>query len=750
MSYHLTASLQRRAFSFLTLPILLSFLSLDLPARAQPPADPPSPVFAQPKDRITRFIDDEQRVTLRGNVHPLALAQYDAGIVAPDFPMEHMLLTLLPDAAQQDALNQLVDAQLNPESPYYHQWLTPEQYGERFGISEADMAKIAGWLQGHGLQVEEVTAGRRSIVFSGTAAQVQEAFHAEIHTYKTGDELHHANARDPEIPAALVPVVGGVVSLHDFRSAVMHTSVRKPSPDFTSGGSHYLAPADFATIYDLNPLYQASINGNGQSVAIVARSNINVADARQFRTTFGLPANDPQIIVNGTDPGTSNSNEETEADLDVEWSGAVAKSATIKFVVSQSTNSTDGVDLSAQYIANHNLSPVMSMSFGLCEAALGSSGNSFINSLWEQAASQGITVLVSSGDSGAAGCDPASALTATHGLGVNGLCSTPYSVCVGGTEFNDASNPALYWSASNTSGTQVSALSYIPEVVWNESGPGAGLWASGGGASSIYAKPLWQAGRGVPADGRRDVPDVALTSAGHDGYLIYQSGGLYVVGGTSAASPSFAGVMDLVVQHAAARQGNANVAFYSLASKQRTDGPPIFHDITSGNNSVPGQTGFHSTAGYDQATGLGSIDGSVLVNQWSDASIVPAFHSTASASSVSVTAGSVTTGSKNSITLEVTVSGGFNAAVSFSVTGLPSGVSAVFTPSTLSAPGSGSSVLKITATSSAKAGVYSATVSATSGSTKQQIPLTVKVLRQFSFSPCHPETHMQCDSIASR
>jgi pseudomonalisin len=734
MSRLSSASPQRRVFLFLTLAIFFSLLSLDLPAavlakKAQPAADPTNPPPTQPpfiqvKDRITSYIDDDQRVTLRGNVHPLAQAQYDAGAVAPDFPMEHMLLTLLPDSTQQDILNQLVEAQNNPESPYYHQWLTPEQYGERFGVSDSDAAQVVAWLQEQGMQVEEFTAGRRSIIFTGTAAQVQATFHTPIHIYKIGDEVHHANVNDPEIPAALVQVVGGVVSLHDFHSEPMHGMVRKPAPDLSSGGAYYLAPADFATIYDLNPLYQQSINGNGQSIAIVARSNINIADVRQFRTFFGLPANDPQIVVNGTDPGIWSANEETEADLDVEWSGAVAKNATIKFVVSKSTNSSDGVDLSAQYIVNRNLAPVMSTSFGLCEAALGSSGNSFLNSLWQQAAAEGITVFVSSGDSGAAGCDSASASTATHGRAVNGLCSTPYSVCVGGTEFNDLSNPTLYWSPSNTSGTQESALSYIPEVVWNASGPGYGLWASGGGASIVYAKPSWQAGTGVPADGKRDVPDVALSSAGHDGYLIFQNGELYVVGGTSAAAPSFAGVMALVVENTAARQGNANVVFYSLASKQRAGGASVFHTITIGNNSVPGQAGFNATAGYDQATGLGSIDGSVLVDHWAGATTPPSFHAAVSANSLSVTGGS-----SNSVTLNVTVSGGFNAAVAFSITGLPSGVSGAFTPSKLSALGSGSSILKLAATTTAKAGTYSATVSATSGATKQQMPLSVIVVR---------------------
>jgi pseudomonalisin len=248
---------------------------------------------------------------------------------------------------------------------------------------------------------------------------------------------------------------------------------------------------------------------------------------------------------------------------------------------------------------------------------------------------------------------------ASHSRGVNGLCSTPYSVCVGGTEFSDGSKSSLYWSPSNASATLSSALSYIPEVVWNESGSG-GLWASGGGASTLYAKPSWQTGTGVPADGKRDVPDVSLTAAGHDGYLMYQNGGLYVVGGTSAAAPSFAGLMALVVQHSAARQGNANTTFYSLASKQRAGGAAVFHDITSGNNSVSGEAGFAATVGYDQATGLGSIDASVLVSHWSDAASTPSIHVAASSTSLPVTAGL-----SNSVILTATVSGGFDAAVVF-------------------------------------------------------------------------------------
>jgi hypothetical protein len=240
--------------------------------------------------------------------------------------------------------------------------------------------------------------------------------------------------------------------------------------------------------------------------------------------------------------------------------------------------------------------------------------------------------------------------------------------------------------------------------------------------STLYAKPSWQSGTGVPADGKRDVPDVSLTAAGHDGYLIYQEGGMYVVGGTSAASPSFAGIMALVVQDTGARQGNANTTFYPLAIKQRAGGALVFHDITSGNDSVPGLTGYSATTGYDQATGLGSVDASVLVTHWRDGNIVPTFQLAAQANSISVAAGS-----NETITLTVAVNNGFNASVAFSITGLPAGITGTFTPATLSAPGSGSSVLKLTATTAAKPGVYSASIGAASGSTKQTVALSITV-----------------------
>ncbi len=312
-----------------------------------------------------------------------------------------MILVLQPDAAQQDALTALVAAQHDPESPQYQQWLTPESFGQTFGASERDIEQVVNWLQGHGFDVEPISAGRGSLVFSGTTAQVESAFHTQIHVYDVGGEIHHANSSDPEIPIALAPVVQGLVSLHDFQAKPQYV------PDYTSGTTHYMSPADFATIYNLAPLYAASNDGTGQSIAIVGRTNLNLSDVQTFRSKMGLPPKDPTIILNGADPGIVSSGELGEATLDVEWSGAVAKNATILFVVSGSTHSTDGVDLSAQYIVTHNLAPILSLSFGSCEAVMGASENQYWNSLWQQAAAQGMSVFVASGDSGAAGCDSA-------------------------------------------------------------------------------------------------------------------------------------------------------------------------------------------------------------------------------------------------------------------------------------------------------------------------------------------------------
>ncbi len=569
----------------------------------------------------SRAVDENARLTLQGNVHPLARAEFRLAPASRALPMERMVLVLAHRPGADAKLEALLAAQQNPQSPLYQKWLTPEQFGARFGMSDADLATVKSWLQSEGFRIDEVTPGRGSIEFSGSVDQVENAFQTRIDDYLVNGVVHHANSTEPSIPASLGGLVHGVLTLHDFYKQPLISSIKKVSdvisPAFTSGSSHYISPGDFQKIYNVTPVYSSN-TGSGETIAIVGRTDIKTSDITLFRKTFGLPAKSPSVVHNGTDPGNLGGNEETEADLDVEWSGSIAKSATIKFVVSKSTSTTDGVDLSAKYIVSHNLAPVMSTSFGQCEKSLGTAGNTFYKNLWSQAASQGITAFISSDDSGAAGCQDGGASTGS-GQAVNGLASTPYNVAVGGSQFSDTSSPSTYWNSTNTS-TYVSAKGYIPEKVWNESGHvsgGADLWASGGGKSTLYTKPTWQSLKGVPADGKRDVPDVSFTAAGHDGYLIVQEGGLYSVGGTSAASPSWASTMALVVKKKGARQGNANTRLYALGKAQyNSGGTAVFHDVKTGNNTVPGVSGFSATTGYDLATGLGSVNVYTLVTHF--------------------------------------------------------------------------------------------------------------------------------------
>jgi len=333
----------------------------------------------------------------------------------------------------------------------------------------------------------------------------------------------------------------------------------------------------------------------------------------KFRSMAGLAANNPTVTPAGADPGLAN--DQDEATLDVEWSGAVAPAAAIHLVIANSTATTDGVDLAAAYIVNHAIAPVVSVSYGSCEQQMGATELAFYNDLWEQAASEGMSVFVASGDAGAAGCAAPADATGTDAT-VNGLCSSPYSTCVGGTEFDEGADAAQYWAAASTA-SYGSALSYIPEEVWNESASndGTGLWASGGGASQVYAQPAWQAELTgtTEANGMRAVPDVALAAADHDGYFMVENGSCWIASGTSASAPAFAGMMALVDDQHGGAQGSANPGLYLLLNV--SDRP--FHSTPAGNNSVPGVAGFTASGqDYNLATGLGSVDGALLVQEW--------------------------------------------------------------------------------------------------------------------------------------
>ena len=677
---------------------------------------------------INRSVDESRLVRLFGNVHPLARGEFDQGLVSSSLSMNRMLLVLKRSPGQEAALETFMAAQYNPKSPNFHRWLTPEEFGDAYGPSDSDLQVMTNWLENQGLTVDSVTKGRTFIEFSGTAAAVQRAFHTEIHRYSVNGEEHIGNSTDPSIPEALSPVISGVFSLNDFFSRPLHRDLgmfrrdpktRKWVPDnedivtkplfgvATGNGTFELiSPYDFATIYNLLPLWNAGIDGTGQTIAIAGRSDISLSDVATFRSAFGLPANPPTIIVNGTDPGVPSAGDKAENTLDVEWSGAVAKGAKIKFVTTASTATSDGAVASAIYIIENNVAPVMSFSYGNCELAYGSSGNTAINSIWQQGASQGITEFVASGDQGSAACDGGhnAPYAAESGLQVSGSSSTPYDVAVGGTDLNWVNSSTTYWNSTNASNGS-SALGYIPEVPWNgtcvsdavdqlvggtglgfdeeqtceallQQGVGLNLINATGGTggksscttpssstpascSGGYAKPSWQVGTGVPADGKRDVPDVSLfasSGALNTAYVICDSQSTPCtfsnandalaqgVGGTSVASPAMAGIMALINQKMGSAQGNANVAFYALAARDNRGSCDTntvqpgngcnFFDVTTDNNAVPCApaspdctvhhtgdqvgvlNGYTAGTGYDLASGLGSVNAGNLVNNW--------------------------------------------------------------------------------------------------------------------------------------
>lgn len=684
-------------------------------------------------NRLTQPIDNSVRVTLRNTVSPLATAANDRGMAPVSMQLPHIQIVLKRSTAQQDALNQLIRAQHTAGSASYHKWLTPAQFGERFGPSTQDIQKLESWLESQGFSVLGVDPGRQTMNVSGSVSQFSQAFHAQIHRYEVNGQLHYANANNPQIPAALAPVFGGFVSLNDFHlkhyaqvlgHASYNPKTNKATPEWTYGNSQgesfVVAPSDFAKEYDVPSTVNGQPAGTGQTIAIINESNINVSLVNQYRTLFGLPTNPPHVIIDGNDPGIDGVNNidgpngaSSEAYLDVEEAGAVAPYATIDLVIAADTALQSGLVLAAEHAVYSDLAPVMSVSFGSCEAAMGSE-NSFLNSLWEQAAAEGITVVVSTGDSGSAGCDDDNTqYYAVDGAQVSGFASTPYDVAVGGTDFyysdynqsQSVLNAQLgtYWNTTASQNPATSILGYIPEQPWNNSQYGLNavdfysqigdskettISGGSGGASSAavcstsydssgnctgtlsgYAQPAWQQSAAGSINHVRDIPDVSLFAANGLNYSYYPvcasdgdcqpaSGSNLVqitgIGGTSASAPAFAGIMALVNQEYG-RQGQADFTLYPLAAQF----PAAFHDVTNGTNAVPcntttvtadgnsyaptdcisvqnaltvtdptfGQTTegeigtgttpeYNAGTGYDLATGLGSVDTSVLLSDW--------------------------------------------------------------------------------------------------------------------------------------
>jgi hypothetical protein len=652
-----------------------------------------------PAPRIRSEINNVAVSPLKASQQPLGSTEFDAGRMAADARLNGMSIVFNRSAAQEADLQALMAAQQDPNSPQYHQWLSPEQFGARFGMAQSDMDKVQTWLQQQGFAIDSVARGRNMIRFSGTAGQVEQAFQTQMHYFKTNGERHFAPSMLLSVPTAIAPTIAAVRNISDFRPRPMHVS---PHRAFTSGqsGNVFFAPGDIATTYDIGPLYSAGITGVGQSIAIVGQSAVANSDIEAFQTAAGLTVKDPvMVLVPGSGSPSINpfgAGDEGESDLDIEWSGAIAKGATIDFVFTGSNTTFNAFDAIA-YAIDEKIAPIISISYGACETAL----NGFsLEIQLAQAVVQGQSVLAASGDQGSTACsgDTTNNLTTAQqfGLAVNYPASSPYVTAVGGTEIpasdgvdpntgNKGANYSTYWSTNGTSDVLASAKSYIPEIVWNDDSTQFGLGATGGGASALFNRPSWQAGvTGIPSGTKRLVPDVSLySSAGLPGYLFCTSDtsnwnttaspvqvascnsgfrdssskDLTVAGGTSFATPIFAGMLALInqKQEYVEGQGLANKPLYTLAAGANYG--TLFHDVTSGNNNCTAganfcgttTTGFAAGAGYDEVTGLGSVDLANLAGAW------PANSTTLKATTTTVSAANLAPAVSTNDVITITV-----------------------------------------------------------------------------------------------
>jgi len=620
----------------------------------------------EPVGRISAEIDNGTRATISGSRSPLARSENDGGRVPDVLQIHGISIVFRRSVTQEAALQTLTAAQQNPASPLYHQWLTPEQFAARFGMSGSDIAKTSSWLQQQGFSIESVSRSRDRISFSGTAAQVKAAFGTELHYYNINGGRYYAPSSDLSVPSALAGVVQNISNLSTFRP---RPRFRKPQGHFTSSQSHhtFLTPKDFATIYKvnnpvINPAFGSGFTGAGQSIAVVGQTSVALSDIENFQNAAGVPVKDPTLLlVPGTGNVAESAGDESESDLDLEYSGGIATGASIIFVY-VGDNLNFNVFDSFQYAIDNDLAPIISDSYGICEPALTPAEYSQLNGILAQGAAQGQTISVSSGDSGSIDCFGVGGLSTAvqKAVSVDFPASSQFVTAMGGTEFptadvcnvNCSTPPPAFWQDANGTDQISSALSYIPEQVWNDDFPPSGgnpanLSSGGGGISTLTARPNWQVGvPGIPAGSTRLVPDISLTaSPDNAGYLYCSSDpstgingscangfrdantqNLTVAGGTSFDAPIFAGLVALINEKEnSVGQGVVNPVLYTLASNATTYAV-AFHDVTSGGNDCSaaggtvctgsGLTDYAAATGYDLASGLGSIDFDKLLSAW--------------------------------------------------------------------------------------------------------------------------------------
>ena len=591
-----------------------------------------------------------------------------------------MILLLAPSTAQQKALTNELAAQLNPASPDYHKWLTPAAFAEAYSNSPSDVAAVSAWLTDQGFQVATLPASRGWIEFSGTVAQVEQAFHTQIDSVATSSGIRFLLARTVSIPAALAPVVQGLVSLDGALSAPALTQpqpLRISAADLAAqtslGHSAALTPQLAAQLLHFDTLHASGTNGAAQSIAIASRSTVNPSDIAVFRAAFGLPASAPKIIPIGTDPSLADpaitpslNQDQAEATLAVAWAGAVAPEAQITLAPAATTGATDGLDLSLAAIIDQTLAHTVAVGYSTCEAALSPAHQAFYAALYQQAAAQGISVITASGDSGASACHTSGSTTpVTSGYAVNALASTPWNTAVGVAAFG-ISGPS----------NEPRALS-----AWSPIGTEDPAYAGGGGGSTLYPAPTWQP---IPANSdqaasttgihNRLVPDLSLPTAIDEtanpglAFCLSQSETsaksntgctLVRAGGSSAAASLFAGIAALI-QQKNGQQGN--LAPHLYPPSRQTE---FFTDVKQGSAKLPcepstpncepdGQIGFSAATGYDLATGLGVVNAHGMVTGWAN----PEVTGTALATVTNTTGPSQTINPSGSVVLSANVVSG--------------------------------------------------------------------------------------------
>ncbi|HEX4008270.1 MAG TPA: S53 family peptidase [Acidobacteriaceae bacterium] len=680
------------------------------------------PVWAQTaQNRVTQAVTGESTFVLPGSVNPRVAAQFDVGRMNAGAPIDGITMSFALTGEQRAELDALVQAQQTPGSPEYHQWLTPATYANLFGLSSADIAKVAGWLTSQGFTIERVANSRTSITFSGTAGQVEAAFGTEMHRYTMEGETHFANATNVSVPPALAGVVLGIRNLDDFRpqpQVRFHrgaTAGVTPRGDFTSSqsGAHFLTPDDVTTIYDMAGAYNSGDNGSGQTIAVLGQSQIAVADVEAFQSAAGLTVKDPTITL-VPDTGTSAvaQGDEAESDLDLEYAGATGRGATIDFIYA-GNNSNSSVYDAMQYAVENRIGTILSLSYGTCELDLSQSQYAQLDQIVEQGASQGQSLIVAAGDAGSTACwaTPGMTTAQQETPSANYPASSAYATGLGGTEFpaaDAAAGNTTYWQAASGSDVLSSALSYIPEVVWNDDSAAAGkqdgaadALASGGGGPSIFAsRPSWQTGvTGIATGKFRLTPDVSLDSSAvtagylyctsdhsawssgqaascNSGFRDATSGYLTVAGGTSFATPIFAGMVSILNQKVSSSgEGVVAAALYPLAANGATYAS-AFHDIVMGTNactagstycSTAGKAEFSATAGYDEASGLGSVDFGNLMGVWTGATTTGGGGGNGSFK-LAATNVTVSPGSSGASTVTITSVNSYAGTVGFAVT----------------------------------------------------------------------------------